>query len=96
MSNPPPDALNNLPVAGSQQSSGSNQRTPGGPRDQFLCEDEAPTLHRVLAEAEIRAILQALQRTGWNRKRAARILDISYRGLLYKLRRHSITPSNSV
>jgi len=95
MSNPPPDALNNLPSVGSQQS-GANQSPSGGPRDQFLREEEAPTLHRVLAEAEIRAILQALQRTGWNRKRAARILDISYRGLLYKLRRHSITPTNSV
>jgi DNA-binding NtrC family response regulator len=41
-------------------------------------------------EAEIHAINYALQRTGWNRKRAARLLSISYRSLLYKIRRHNI------
>jgi len=44
-------------------------------------------------EAEIHAINSALKQTGWNRKRAARLLSISYRGLLYKIRRHNITPS---
>ena len=96
MSNPPTDALNNLTSTGSARQPGATRSAAGGPREQFLCEDEAQTLHRVLAEAEIRAILQALQRTGWNRKRAARILDISYRGLLYKLRRHSITPTGNI
>jgi DNA-binding NtrC family response regulator len=43
-------------------------------------------------EAEIHAISNALKRTGWNRKRAAQLLSISYRGLLYKIRRHNITP----
>jgi transcriptional regulator with GAF, ATPase, and Fis domain len=43
-------------------------------------------------EAEIRAISSALHRTGWNRKRAAQLLSISYRGLLYKIRRHNIAP----
>ena len=41
--------------------------------------------------AEIQAISRALEQTGWNRKRAARLLRISYRGLLYKIRRHNIT-----
>ena len=45
-------------------------------------------------EAEMRAINSALNRTGWNRKRAAALLEISYRGLLYKIRRHSITPTS--
>jgi DNA-binding NtrC family response regulator len=53
---------------------------------------QSPTLRGILDEAESQAILQALQFTGWNRKRAARLLKISYRGLLYKIRRHSITP----
>lgn len=44
-------------------------------------------------EAEIHAINSALKQTGWNRKRAARLLSISYRGLLYKIRRHNITPT---
>ena len=58
---------------------------------------EEPTCHLksmvrdVKDEAEIRAIRQALHDTGWNRKRAARLLDISYRGLLYKIRQHSLT-----
>jgi DNA-binding NtrC family response regulator len=43
-------------------------------------------------EAEINAISHALQQTGWNRKRAARLLAISYRSLLYKIRRHNIAP----
>lgn len=29
--------------------------------------------------------------TDWNRKRAARPLSLSYRGLLYKIRQHGIT-----
>jgi DNA-binding NtrC family response regulator len=44
-------------------------------------------------EAEINAISYALQQTGWNRKRAARLLAISYRSLLYKIRRHNIAPN---
>jgi len=43
-------------------------------------------------EAEIHAIGSALRQTGWNRKRAAQLLSISYRGLLYKIRRHNIAP----
>lgn len=42
-------------------------------------------------EAEVQAIKQALEDTKWNRKRAARLLNISYRGLLYKIRQHSLT-----
>jgi two-component system, NtrC family, response regulator AtoC len=49
------------------------------------------SLRSVRAETEIKAILAALKRTGWNRKQAARLLSISYRGLLYKIRRHNIT-----
>jgi DNA-binding NtrC family response regulator len=52
---------------------------------------ETSTLRRVLDDAEIQAIQRALDHTGWNRKRAAALLKISYRGLLYKIRRHSIT-----
>ena len=51
-----------------------------------------PTLRALRAQAEIHAISHALQETGWNRKRAAQILKISYRGLLYKIQRHKITP----
>jgi transcriptional regulator with GAF, ATPase, and Fis domain len=43
-------------------------------------------------EAEMIAISSALTKTGWNRKRAAQLLSISYRGLLYKIRRHNLVP----
>jgi transcriptional regulator with GAF, ATPase, and Fis domain len=49
-----------------------------------------PTLRSRIADAETHAILGALENTDWNRKQAARLLAISYRGLLYKIRRHNI------
>ena len=52
------------------------------------------TLRCLRAEAEILAISRALEQTGWNRKRAAELLNISYRGLLYKIRQHNITGSS--
>jgi len=51
-----------------------------------------PSLRVYRDEAEVYAISSALTRTGWNRKRAARLLSISYRGLLYKIRRHNLVP----
>jgi DNA-binding NtrC family response regulator len=54
----------------------------------------APFSLRYLREqAEIKAIQSALKLTGWNRKQASRLLKISYRGLLYKIRRHDIHPA---
>jgi DNA-binding NtrC family response regulator len=50
------------------------------------------TLSSLRAAAEVHAISNALAQTGWNRRRAAEMLSISYRGLLYKIRRHNITP----
>jgi DNA-binding NtrC family response regulator len=44
-------------------------------------------------EAEIRAVNYALEQAGWNRRRAAKLLSISYRSLLYKIRQHNITPA---
>ena len=55
--------------------------------------DRRPTLRTLRATAEAEAITQALNETAWNRKRAAQILSISYRGLLYKIQQYNITPS---
>jgi hypothetical protein len=33
-----------------------------------------------------------LEKTGWNRKEAARQLQISYRGLLYKIQEYELIP----
>jgi DNA-binding NtrC family response regulator len=43
-------------------------------------------------ETELNEICRALEEAHWNRKRAARLLDISYRGLLYKIRYYNIVP----
>jgi two-component system, NtrC family, response regulator AtoC len=45
----------------------------------------------VKCEAEKNAIGAALERTGWNRKAAARLLEVSYRTLLYKIEQYHMT-----
>lgn len=49
------------------------------------------SLRSARVRVEVEAIRLALRRTGWNRKQAARLLKISYRGLLYKIRQYDIT-----
>jgi two-component system response regulator AtoC len=46
----------------------------------------------VKSGAEIEAIADALEKTLWNRKRAASMLKISYKALLYKIRQYDIHP----
>jgi transcriptional regulator with PAS, ATPase and Fis domain len=46
-------------------------------------------------EAEAKAIAEALRQTNWRRKDAARILGISYKALLYKMRQFGFTPASS-
>jgi len=41
-------------------------------------------------QAEIKAISEALAQTNWNRKAASRLLNISYRALLYKIREYGL------
>ena len=53
------------------------------------------SLHSYRAEAEAHAISRALEMVGWNRRRAAELLRISYRGLLYKIRQYKITAASS-
>jgi len=59
-------------------------------------QSEAPDLkqivHTVKSTAEMEAISNALEKTAWNRKRAAMILNISYKALLYKIRQYDIRP----
>jgi transcriptional regulator with GAF, ATPase, and Fis domain len=61
------------------------------PEKSESADEPIASLRSVRAETEVKAIVAALKRTGWNRKQAARLLSISYRGLLYKIRRHNIT-----
>ncbi|MFZ0477725.1 MAG: sigma 54-interacting transcriptional regulator [Terriglobales bacterium] len=43
-------------------------------------------------EAERTAIAEALEQTHWNRKAAARLLNVSYRALLYKIQEYHLAP----
>jgi DNA-binding NtrC family response regulator len=55
---------------------------------------------RAKLQAETEAILKALNSTRWNRKRAASMLNIDYKALLYKMKKLGIDdktpPSTSV
>ena len=45
---------------------------------------------------EVEMIRSALEICGWNRRRAAQHLNISYRGLLYKIKQHRLRPRPTV
>jgi two-component system response regulator AtoC len=74
--------------------------TPANSASNVVRADGAPTLHASLPEdaplkdvarraariAEREAILRALMRTGWNKRKAAKRLQISYKALLYKIK----------
>ncbi len=52
-------------------------------------------IQNVKWEAERNAIASALQKTGWNRKAAARLLQVSYRTLLYKIEQYHMSSSET-
>ena len=52
-------------------------------------------IQSVKSEAEKNAIAAALERTGWNRKAAARMLKVSYRTLLYKIEQYHMSASDN-
>ena len=52
-------------------------------------------MQTVKLEAEKNAIAAALERTGWNRKAAARLLKVSYRTLLYKIEQYQMRSPDS-
>lgn len=49
----------------------------------------------VKLETEKHAIAAALEKTGWNRKAAARLLKVSYRTLLYKIEQYQMKSTDS-
>ena len=68
-------------------------RQPTSPREDALPprEQGLKALVRSLKdEAEMEAIADALAKTNWNRKEAARLLGISYKALLYKIRQYRL------
>lgn len=50
-------------------------------------------VHALKGKAENETIRKAMAQTNWNRRRAARLLGISYKALLYKLRQYNIDTS---
>jgi two-component system response regulator AtoC len=47
-------------------------------------------ISRTVEEEERRLISQVLTKTNWNRRKAAELLEISYRSLLYKIKEYSL------
>jgi DNA-binding NtrC family response regulator len=48
--------------------------------------------HDIDHVAEQLELMEALQHAGWNRRHAAKLLNISYGSLLAKLRKHGFNP----
>ena len=69
----------------------------GEAKEQGSVPDSLKTLvQSVRVEAERTAIVAALQKTGWNRKAAARMIKVSYRTLLYKIDQYHLRPNGGV
>jgi DNA-binding NtrC family response regulator len=49
----------------------------------------------VKARTEAKMIQSALETFGWNRRRAAQHLNMSYRAMLYKIQEHHLRPWSS-
>ena len=64
--------------------SGGGPVPPGPPADGDL------SVKRATRELEERLIRAALERTGGNRTRAAQLLELSYRALLYKIKEYGL------
>jgi two-component system response regulator AtoC len=61
-----------------------------GSRGEGGGKDEELSIKKTVAELERSLILKALARTGYNRTRAALLLEISHRALLYKIKDYAI------
>jgi DNA-binding NtrC family response regulator len=69
----------------------SPREEPASPREQGL----KALVRGLKDEAEMEAIAEALEKTRWCRKDAAKMLGISYKALLYKMRQFNLdTPRN--
>ncbi|HVP54626.1 MAG TPA: sigma-54 dependent transcriptional regulator [Candidatus Eisenbacteria bacterium] len=68
---------------------------PSTPRFEAQNPDLKQMVKTLKNDAEMEAIANALDESGWNRKRAASILNISYKALLYKIRQYDIRPRHA-
>ena len=61
----------------------------------FPCSGMRSIMRDVKDRTEAQLILDALEASNWNRRHAAQYLDISYRGLLYKIQQHRLKPRHA-
>jgi two-component system, NtrC family, response regulator AtoC len=59
----------------------------------FPCAGIRSIVRDVKDRTEVQMIQNALEAFGWNRRRAAQYLNISYRALLYKIQQHHLRPA---
>ncbi len=66
-----------------------------------LIEDEQPEgyslktrIGKIVAREEKKLISEVLSKTNWNRRKAAELLEISYRSLLYKIKDYNLNTTN--
>ena len=97
------DAELNMSAPGERGSAAktSSRMTPGNCMGGAKTEYDDPNgkslkslIRDVKSQAERNAIAAALERTGWNRKAAARMLKVSYRTMLYKIDQYRMSSSD--
>jgi two-component system, NtrC family, response regulator AtoC len=72
-------------------------RTPAAHKDRLeMVPAQCPGMRSIVRDlkdrTEAQMIQEALDASGWNRRHAAKKLNISYRALLYKIQQHRLTP----
>jgi two-component system, NtrC family, response regulator AtoC len=72
------------------QASSPEPAPPGNGQDTADIEGLKTLVRSVKGQTEKDAISTTLEKTGWNRKQAARLLRISYRSLLYKIDQYQL------
>ncbi len=82
-------------IAELEQNTAPELPPPDLARTETLSPDLKQMVKNLKNGAEMEAIANALEESGWNRKRAASVLNISYKALLYKIRQYDIRPRHS-
>ena len=80
-----------LEMTGAQQRLAPRDEPTAAPKEQGL----KALVRSLKDEAEMEAIADALAKTNWCRKDAARMLGISYKALLYKMRQFNLDPGRA-
>jgi two-component system response regulator AtoC len=70
---------------------GSHAVSPSAPQESPAPRGMRSVVNEIKNQTESHMIQKALAATGWNRRRAATDLNISYRALLYKIQQHGLS-----